>query len=76
MAKRREDIENPMVVIPLKRPVIHPRHVCENEMCNDPIYKSFDSYLEIDDMMFCSDRCAADHYIKEAGGRRVHGGAC
>ncbi|MCM3703776.1 hypothetical protein [Paenibacillus macerans] len=85
MAKSKHEIENAVVrlnVIKLQRPSIEevgtvelvPR--CAWEGCRNKIYTLLDDYLEIDDMLFCSDRCAVEHYMKEAGGRRVHGGAC
>lgn len=83
MAKRKEDIENPMIlnqVIQLRQPsTSEPKRQiglrCTWEGCRDPIYK-MDGYLIIDGMTFCSDTCAAEHYMKDAGGHRVYGGAC
>lgn len=80
MAKRREEVENPMLtpVIPLKRPEEYKatRIGTRCETCNERIYPLLDSYLIVDDMYFCCDEHAADHYMKAAGGRRVYGGAC
>ena len=82
MAKRKEEIENLMItpVIPLRRPTIEERskHIsgCRCHYCNDRITTSMDDYIIIDDMTFCCDEHVTEHFIKEAGGRRVYGGAC
>lgn len=82
MSKRKEDIENFAVkrVIPLRPPTIdEPKKVStlpRCEWCKEKIYTQLDDYLIVDDMLFCSDNCAAEHYMNNAGGRRVHGGAC
>jgi hypothetical protein len=83
MAKRKEEIENRIItpVIPLRRPSIdQPSRLvttrCESEICQDHIDTFNDDYIVIDDMLFCSDKCVTDFFIKSAGGRRVHGGAC
>lgn len=82
MAKRKEDIENPIVmhVIPFKRPTIEeaPKVVdgIRCPACGDRVYDQLDDYVIVDEMYFHDDHCVTDYFIKEAGGRRVHGGAC
>lgn len=80
MAKRKEEIENPILtqVITFRRPDDAPvRYVDKRcETCRDRIDTFGDDYIIIDDMLFCSDRHVTDFYIGAAGGRRVHGGAC
>lgn len=84
MEKSRQEIENRILtpIIPLRRPSIEneTKHEvgnrCAWEGCRGRIYTLLDSYLEIDGQLFCSDTCAAEHYMKDAGGRRVYGGAC
>lgn len=75
MAKRREDLENPMLtqIIPFRRPSNETICKCG---CNCEINKSMDSYIIIDGYYFAEDACVTDFFIKEAGGRRVYGGAC
>lgn len=82
MAKRREDLENRILtpVITLRRPSIDevkPLRVGTRcQTCNERVYTELDSYIIIDDMHFCCDEHVTDHFIREAGGRRVYGGAC
>jgi len=69
------NIDNPMLtqVIPFRQPINVLR--CAWEGCNEPIH-TMDGYLLIDDMTFCCDTCAAEYFMKDAGGHRVYGGAC
>lgn len=82
MAKHRREIENPMLttVIPLRRPSIDeykPVKVGTRcEWCNERVYTALDDHIIIDDMYFCCDEHVTDYFIANAGGRRVHGGAC
>ncbi len=83
MAKSKEEIENRIVapVIPLRRPSIEETKTANIGMrcscCNERIYNLLDDYIFIDeDTLFCSDHCAAEFYINDAGGHRVYGGAC
>lgn len=88
MAKRREDIENPILtqIIPLRRPSIEETSKLEErakreagvrcECCNERVYTMMDDHVIVDTMYFCDDHCVTDYFIKEAGGRRVYGGAC
>lgn len=80
MAKNRREIENPILTLiePHKRyrePNPKQENICKCG-CKKEIAPGFDSYIIIDDMMFWSDECVTDYFIKEAGGRRVYGGAC
>lgn len=75
MAKRKEDLENPMVVTPIFTHPSFRRNACKCG-CGEVIDPGMDSYVEIDDMIFSSDYCVTNYFIKEAGGRRVYGGAC
>ncbi len=83
MAKSKQEIENRIVapVIQLRRPSVEETKKVSVGMrcrsCNERIYDLLDDYIEIDEeTLFCSDHCAAEFYIKDAGGRRVYGGAC
>lgn len=80
MAKNLK-VDNPMLtpVIPLRRPSIEPAEKSENMCscgCGEYINRGMDSYIEIDDMIFDTDYCVTNYFIKAAGGRRVYGGAC
>jgi hypothetical protein len=80
MAKRREDLENPMIqnkVIPYRRPEkLMPNEVLCNCGCGYSIELGIDDYIAIDGEYFLYDSCVADYFIKETGGKRVYGGAC
>ena len=82
MAKRKEDIENRTLtpVIPFRRPGVEDKPRPEVGLrcseCQSEISVGWDSYIIIDGESFCSDSCVTDHFIQEAGGRRVYGGAC
>ncbi|MNJ53939.1 hypothetical protein D3C77_493580 [compost metagenome] len=78
MAKRREEIENPILtpVITFRRPDSVVNETPCKCGCRAKINCSMDDYIIIDGEFFADDYCVTDHYIKEAGGRRVYGGAC
>lgn len=78
MAKKIEDLRNPKptLVIPFKTPnAPESDNLCKCG-CGQEINLGLDSYIIIDDMLFWDDSCVTDHFIKDAGGRRVYGGAC
>lgn len=81
MAKHPKEIENRLLtpIIPFKRP--EPTQESSNAVickcgCGCEINTSMDSYVIIDGDLFLDDGCVTNHFIKEAGGRRVYGGAC
>lgn len=82
MAKSKQEIENRIItqVIPLRRPDIGEVKSfpvgTRCQTCNERVLTDLDSYIIIDDMYFCCDEHVTDYFIREAGGRRVYGGAC
>lgn len=85
MAKHPKEIENRVLtpVIAFKRPESTPEPTQESSNavickcgCGCKINTSMDSYVIIDGDLFLDDGCVTNHFIKEAGGRRVYGGAC
>jgi hypothetical protein len=79
VAKTRQEIENrmltPVFTFKPKKPAPSNLKQCKCG-CGNLIDAGMDSYIIIDEDLFYDDPCVVTHFIKEAGGRRVYGGAC
>jgi hypothetical protein len=76
VAKHPKEIENRVVTpFPFKRPESTNAVVCKCG-CGCEINTSIDSYIIVDGDLFLDDGCVTNWVLKEAGGRRVYGGAC
>jgi len=73
----------------LENPILSPTQISTHKRFRSPVPATIckcgckcsidtcsDSYIIIDGDLFLDDGCVTDYFIKEAGGRRVYGGAC
>lgn len=76
MAKKQSEIKRFPEMYTFKQPSAQKSDNLCKCGCGHEINRGLDSYIIIDDMLFWDDSCVTDHFIKDAGGRRVYGGAC